>query len=84
MGLFFYTCKTNYKEVDVQKNENKRLRVCAIFRIFFSKSRKYSTVELTRKNAGTFFDFVHTYPAVHGIIITVKPPNTLYSFCYTP
>ena len=38
MGLFFYTCKTNYKEVDVQKM---RINGCAFvqFFVFFLKTR---------------------------------------------
>ena len=28
--------------------------------------------------------FVHTYFRSYAIIIDVTPPNTLYSFCYTP
>ena len=37
MGLFFYTCKTNYKEVDVQKM---RINGCAFvqFFVFFLKT----------------------------------------------
>ena len=38
MGLFFYTCKTNYKKVDVQKM---RINGCAFvqFFVFFLKTR---------------------------------------------
>ena len=38
MGLFFYTCKTNYKEVDVQKM---RINGCAFvqFFVFFLRTR---------------------------------------------
>ena len=38
MGLFFYICKTNYKEVDVQKM---RINGCAFvqFFVFFLKTR---------------------------------------------
>ena len=31
-----------------------------------------------------FVNFVHTDFGSDAIIILVKPPNTLYSFCYTP
>ena len=30
------------------------------------------------------FFFVNTYPCIHGIIILVNPPNTLYSFLLHP
>ena len=36
------------------------------------------------ENDTKFVKFMHTYLELDAIISIVKPPNTLYSFCYTP
>ena len=41
-------------------------------------------IQSAQKHFAIFVKFVHTFGVVGGIIITVKTPNTLYSFCYTP
>ena len=37
-----------------------------------------------QKQLAKIVKFVHTYLVGRAIIIPVKPPNTLYIFCYTP
>ena len=50
------------------------------------KFRRGEKTELksAQKQTVDFVKFVHTYFEPDAIIIIVKPPNTLYSFCYTP
>ncbi|MCD7716920.1 MAG: hypothetical protein LUI39_10805 [Lachnospiraceae bacterium] len=40
--------------------------------------------QYAQKRHPFFVKFVHTYLKSDDIITIVKPPNTLYSFCYTP
>lgn len=40
--------------------------------------------QYAQKQSTIFVKFVHTYLDSDVIITIVKPPNTLYSFCYTP
>ena len=47
------------------------------------KNKSFLSVKMN-KNCTKKSMFVHTFPWLHAIIITVKTPNTLYSFCYTP
>ena len=41
-------------------------------------------IDYAQKQICNFVKFVHTYLEADAIITIVKPPNTLYSFCYTP
>lgn len=46
--------------------------------------QRQGTSNTRQKHISIFVKFVQIFHWGHAIIIPVKPPNTLYSFCYTP